>query len=100
VDRWRNSAKHADYLAVADTGSTDDMVERLFATRIQVHRIAIVRGAAMTLAMPASRWCPPMPTGAGLAQTGRKRMDAGRYAFVLRPWAAERSEAMRFLARA
>jgi hypothetical protein len=41
VDRWRSSAKDADYLVVADTGSTDDTVERLRAAGAQVHRIAI-----------------------------------------------------------
>jgi glycosyltransferase involved in cell wall biosynthesis len=41
VDRWRSSANDADYLVVADTGSTDDTVERLSAAGVQVHRIAI-----------------------------------------------------------
>jgi hypothetical protein len=41
VDRWRSSAKDADYLVVADTGSTDDTVERLSSAGVQVHRIAI-----------------------------------------------------------
>jgi glycosyltransferase involved in cell wall biosynthesis len=41
VDRWRSSANDADYLVVADTGSTDDTVERLSAAGVQIHRIAI-----------------------------------------------------------
>jgi glycosyltransferase involved in cell wall biosynthesis len=41
VERWCNSAKDADLLVVADTGSTDDTAERLSAAGVQVHRIAI-----------------------------------------------------------
>jgi glycosyltransferase involved in cell wall biosynthesis len=41
VDRWRGSASDADYLVIADTGSTDDTVERLSAAGVEVHRIRI-----------------------------------------------------------
>ena len=41
VDRWRSAANEADYLVVADTGSTDDTAERLSAAGVQVHRIGI-----------------------------------------------------------
>ena len=41
VDRWRRSANEADYLVVADTGSTDDTAERLSAAGVQVHRIGV-----------------------------------------------------------
>ncbi len=56
VERWANSAVDADYRIVADTGSTDDTVERLTKAGVTVHRIAIrpwrfddARNAAMAL---------------------------------------------------
>jgi glycosyltransferase involved in cell wall biosynthesis len=56
VERWANSAADADYRIVADTGSTDDTVERLEAMGVIVHRIAvrpwrfdIARNAALAL---------------------------------------------------
>jgi glycosyltransferase involved in cell wall biosynthesis len=41
VERWCKSAVDADYLVVADTGSTDDTVERLTAAGVHVHQILI-----------------------------------------------------------
>jgi hypothetical protein len=41
AERWARSAEDADYRVVADTGSTDDTVERLERTGVTVHRIAI-----------------------------------------------------------
>jgi tetratricopeptide (TPR) repeat protein len=41
VTRWRDSAVDADYLVVADTGSTDDTVERLTAAGVLVHQIIV-----------------------------------------------------------
>ena len=41
VDRWASSAIDADYRVVADTGSTDDTVERLEQAGVTVHKIAI-----------------------------------------------------------
>nr|WP_198030300.1 FkbM family methyltransferase [Mesorhizobium sp. LNHC220B00] len=59
AERWANSAVDADYRIVADTGSTDDTVERLTAAGVTVHRIAVrpwrfddARNAAMAL-LPA-----------------------------------------------
>ncbi|MES0137487.1 hypothetical protein NKJ88_21390 [Mesorhizobium sp. M0016] len=56
AERWANSAVDADYRIVADTGSTDDTVERLTAAGVTVHRIAVrpwrfddARNAAMAL---------------------------------------------------
>ncbi|CDX40910.1 putative Glycosyl transferase family 2 [Mesorhizobium plurifarium] len=56
VERWASSAADADYRIVADTGSTDDTVERLTAAGVTVHRIAVrpwrfdtARNAAMAL---------------------------------------------------
>lgn len=39
--KWANSAKDADYLLVADTGSTDDTVEELEKNGVNVVRIAV-----------------------------------------------------------
>jgi glycosyltransferase involved in cell wall biosynthesis len=41
AERWANSAVDADYRIVADTGSTDDTVERLTQAGVTVHRIAV-----------------------------------------------------------
>jgi len=41
VERWANSAIDADYRIVADTGSSDNTVERLLAAGVTVHRIAV-----------------------------------------------------------
>jgi glycosyltransferase involved in cell wall biosynthesis len=56
AERWANSAVDADYRIVADTGSTDDTVERLRLAGVTVHRIAVrpwrfddARNAAMAL---------------------------------------------------
>ena len=38
VERWCKSVTDADYMVVADTGSTDETVERLKAAGVQVHR--------------------------------------------------------------
>lgn len=41
VDRWAASARDADYLVVADTGSTDGTAERCLAAGIRVHRLSV-----------------------------------------------------------
>jgi hypothetical protein len=41
AERWAESALDADYRIVADTGSTDDTVERLGRAGVTVHRIAV-----------------------------------------------------------
>jgi glycosyltransferase involved in cell wall biosynthesis len=41
VDRWYESAKDADYLLIADTGSTDDTVEKARALGINVVEITV-----------------------------------------------------------
>jgi glycosyltransferase involved in cell wall biosynthesis len=75
AERWAESAQDADYRIVADTGSTDDTVERLTRAGVIVHRIAIrpwrfddARNAAMALipadvdvcgTMDMDRWLAP-----------------------------------------
>jgi glycosyltransferase involved in cell wall biosynthesis len=41
AERWANSVVDADFRIVADTGSTDDTVERLTRAGVTVHRIAV-----------------------------------------------------------
>lgn len=41
VDKWVNSMKEADLIVVADTGSTDDTVERLKKHNVQVGNITV-----------------------------------------------------------
>ena len=41
VERWYNSAKDADYLLIADTGSTDDTVEKAKALGINVITVLV-----------------------------------------------------------
>jgi tetratricopeptide (TPR) repeat protein len=75
AERWANSAVDADYRIVADTGSTDDTVERLTRAGVTVHRIAVrpwrfdvARNTAMALipddvdvccTMDMDRWLEP-----------------------------------------
>ena len=56
VDRWVNSVKEADYLIVADTGSSDKTIELLELHGVVVHKISIdpwrfdtARNAALSL---------------------------------------------------
>ena len=88
AERWANSAVDADYRIVADTGSTDDTVERLTRAGVTVHRIAIrpwrfddARNAAMALipddvdvccSMDMDRWLAP-----GWRAKARGGLDAG-----------------------
>ena len=64
VERWAQSAADADYLVVADTGSTDDTVERLTAAGVQVHQIVVrpwrfddARNASLALAPSDAEIC-------------------------------------------
>lgn len=41
VDRWMDSMQEADLIVVADTGSTDDTVDKLLARGAQVYRIKV-----------------------------------------------------------
>ena len=41
VERWAKSAEGADYLVIADTGSTDRTVEKALALGVQVHGVTI-----------------------------------------------------------
>lgn len=67
VERWAQSAAEADYLVVADTGSTDGTVEKLRAAGVIVHNIAVkpwrfdhARNASLALLPADADVCIPL----------------------------------------
>jgi glycosyltransferase involved in cell wall biosynthesis len=68
VERWYNSVKdEADYLLIADTGSTDGTVEKARALGINVvsiwvkpWRFDVARNASLTLVPPDMDYCIPL----------------------------------------
>ncbi|WP_287389309.1 glycosyltransferase [Mesorhizobium sp.] len=83
AERWANSAVDADYRIVADTGSTDDTVERLTAAGVTVYRIAVrpwrfddARNAAMALIPPDVDVCCTMDMDRFLEPGWRPKLEA------------------------
>jgi glycosyltransferase involved in cell wall biosynthesis len=83
AERWAESAKDADYRIVADTGSTDDTVERLRRAGVIVHPIAIrpwrfddARNAAMALIPSDVDVCGSMDMDRWLAPDWRPALEA------------------------
>jgi glycosyltransferase involved in cell wall biosynthesis len=83
AERWANSAVDADYRIVADTGSTDDTVERLTAAGVRVHRIAVrpwrfddARNAAMALIPADVDVCCTMDMDRFLEPGWRPKLEA------------------------
>jgi glycosyltransferase involved in cell wall biosynthesis len=83
VERWANSAIDADYRIVADTGSTDDTVERLTRAGVTVYRIAVrpwrfdvARNAAMALIPPDVDVCCTMDMDRFLEPGWRPKLEA------------------------
>ena len=83
VERWAQSAADADYRIVADTGSTDDTVERLERAGVIVHRITIrpwrfdlARNAAMALIPADVDICCTMDMDRFLAPGWRAKLEA------------------------
>src|ERR1700719_472229 len=83
AERWANSAVDADYRIVADTGSTDDTVERLTKAGVTVHRIAIrpwrfddARNAAMALIPADVDVCLSMDMDEYLSPGWRSELEA------------------------
>ena len=83
AERWANSATDADYRIVADTGSTDDTVERLTKAGVIVHRIAIrpwrfddARNAAMALIPADVDVCCSMDMDRFLEPGWRPKLEA------------------------
>jgi glycosyltransferase involved in cell wall biosynthesis len=83
AERWASSALNADYRIVADTGSTDDTVERLTRAGVTVHRIAIrpwrfddARNAALALIPADVDVCATMDMDRFLEPGWRERLEA------------------------
>jgi len=83
AERWANSAADADYRIVADTGSTDDTVERLTQAGVTVFRIGIrpwrfddARNAAMALIPSDTDICLTMDMDEYLAPDWRPKLEA------------------------
>ncbi len=83
AERWANSAVDADYRIVADTGSTDDTVERLTKAGVTVHRIAVrpwrfddARNAAMALIPADVDVCATMDMDRFLEPGWREKLEA------------------------
>src|SRR4029078_3368012 len=82
VERWANSAVDADYRIVADTGSTDDTVERLMRSGVTVHpitvrpwRFDVARNAAMALIPDDVDVCCTMDMDAYLEPGWRPKLE-------------------------
>ena len=83
AERWANSAVDANYRIVADTGSTDDTVERLTRAGVTVHRIAVrpwrfdvARNAAMALIPADVDVCCTMDMDRFLEPGWRPKLEA------------------------
>ncbi len=83
AERWASSAVDADYRIVADTGSTDDTVERLTQAGVTVHRIAVrpwrfddARNAAMALIPADVDVCLSMDMDEFLGPGWRPKLEA------------------------
>jgi glycosyltransferase involved in cell wall biosynthesis len=83
AQRWAASCAEADYRIVADTGSTDDTVERLTAAGVTVHRIAVrpwrfdtARNAAMALIPDDVDVCCTMDMDMYLEPGWRPKLEA------------------------
>ncbi|CDX22750.1 Glycosyl transferase family 2 [Mesorhizobium sp. ORS 3324] len=83
AERWAKSAIDADYRIVADTGSTDDTVERLTAAGVTVHKISIrpwrfddARNAAMALLPDDVDVCCTMDMDRFLDAGWRQKLEA------------------------
>jgi hypothetical protein len=83
AERWASSAADADYRIVADTGSTDDTVERLTKAGVTVHRIAVrpwrfdvARNAAMALIPADVDVCCSMDMDRFLEPGWRAKLEA------------------------
>jgi glycosyltransferase involved in cell wall biosynthesis len=83
VERWAKSALGADYRIVADTGSTDDTVQRLREAGVTVYRIAVrpwrfddARNAALSLVPSDVDVCVSMDMDEFLEPGWRQKLEA------------------------
>jgi len=82
VERWYKSAKDADYLMIADTGSVDETVSKAEALGIVCHKISIrpwrfddARNAALALLPDNIDYCISLDMDELLAPGWRKEME-------------------------
>lgn len=82
VERWYESAKDADYLLIADTGSTDRTVEIAKELGIQVYTISIKpwrfddsRNAALSLLPSDIDYCISMDMDETLSEGWREKLE-------------------------
>jgi glycosyltransferase involved in cell wall biosynthesis len=82
VERWYNSAKDADYLLIADTGSTDETYEIAKSLGINVYKISInpwrfddARNAALSLIPDDIDYCISLDLDEVLSEGWREEMN-------------------------
>ncbi len=82
VERWYNSAKDADYLLIADTGSTDNTYELAKSLGINVYKISInpwrfddARNAALSLIPSDIDYCISLDLDEILSEGWRAEME-------------------------
>ena len=83
VERWYKSVVDADYLVVADTGSTDDTVQRLRVAGVQVHQIVVrpwrfddARNASLSLVPADVDICISLDMDEFMFQGWRAKLEA------------------------
>jgi glycosyltransferase involved in cell wall biosynthesis len=93
VERWARSAIDADYRIVADTGSTDDTVERLRRAGVTVHNIAVrpwrfddARNAVLALVPSEADVCLSMDMDEYLTPGWRPKLEAAWVAETTALW--------------
>jgi len=92
VKRWHESAKDADYLLIADTGSTDKTVEIAESLGINVFKISInpwrfddARNAALSLLPSDIDYCISLDMDEILSEGWRKELESLEGSNVTRP---------------
>jgi glycosyltransferase involved in cell wall biosynthesis len=92
VERWYNSAKDADYILIADTGSNDKTVEIAKSLGINVFQISIspwrfddARNAALSLIPSDIDYCISLDMDEVLSEGWRKELESIKGLNVTRP---------------
>lgn len=92
VERWAKSAEGADYLVIADTGSTDKTVEKALGLGIQVHGITIkpwrfddARNLALAFVPTDADYCIALDMDEVLQPGWREELEKAHTQGVTRP---------------